>query len=266
MKSQQQRLVQLTPDDAWGGAGLLGVTIRLDNYAGAEERLIRVLEIDSKQSPAALAGLVPFHDYILGTTAETLQDVAQLGDILEENMDRVVELYVYNSQSDVVRSVALMPSLSWGGNGLLGAEVGTGYLHRFPAKAQDTIGASVERKVRYLGTAPTLKKRGSSGNSDAKLELEPQLEMEAPPSESEDSESENVSADKEQTPSRKSMSETERMFTTPSASDITDTPSSTAAEPASEVRTAPEQDAVTEHPPLDNTAAALFSGPPPSSS
>mmetsp|Transcript_5908 Transcript_5908/g.12443 ORF Transcript_5908/g.12443 Transcript_5908/m.12443 type:complete len:244 (-) Transcript_5908:6-737(-) len=148
MKSQQERIVHLIPDDTWGGAGLLGVTIRLDNYAGAEERLVRVLEIESPQAPAAMAGLVPFHDYILGSTSETLQDMAQLGAILEDNYDRVVELYVYNSQSDVVRTVALMPTTSWGGNGLLGAAVGTGYLHRFPAKVQETTGASVERKVR----------------------------------------------------------------------------------------------------------------------
>lgn len=40
-----------------------------------------------------------------------------------------------------------MPTTSWGG-GMLGGEVGTGYLHRLPHSCRGTIGSSVERKVR----------------------------------------------------------------------------------------------------------------------
>lgn len=36
----------MTPQREWGGKGLIGVTIRLDDYAGADERLIRVLSIE----------------------------------------------------------------------------------------------------------------------------------------------------------------------------------------------------------------------------
>jgi GRASP55/65 PDZ-like domain len=80
----------------------------------------------------------------------------------------VVELYVYNSDTDIVRVVALMPTYQWGeGLGLLGAEVGTGYLHRLPFKSRATEGSCVERKVRYV--------KGPTSNV---LENEPQLEME----------------------------------------------------------------------------------------
>jgi len=72
---------------------------------------------------------------------------------LRYHVDQVVELYVYNAESDVVRVVALMPTLSWGGHGLLGAEVGTGYLHRLPTTCRGTIGQSVERKVRIRKSA-----------------------------------------------------------------------------------------------------------------
>jgi hypothetical protein len=34
------------------GAGLLGVTIKLDDYGGADERMVRVLEVE-EHSPAA---------------------------------------------------------------------------------------------------------------------------------------------------------------------------------------------------------------------
>ena len=52
IKAQEKRVVHLVPRDDWGGAGLLGVTIRLDNYGGAEERMVRVLDVQP-HSPAA---------------------------------------------------------------------------------------------------------------------------------------------------------------------------------------------------------------------
>jgi GRASP55/65 PDZ-like domain len=178
--------VDLTPSDSWGGAGLLGVTIRLDNYAGAEERLIRVLEVEDK-SPAQVAGLIPFKDFLLGTTTTTLDSTDTLASLLYTHRDKIVELYVYNSDTDVVRVVALMPTLSWGGAGLLGAAVGTGYLHRLPSSTRNTEGSSVERKVRYVGVDTSNSSDGSGKttipalgtlSNKGLLELEPQLEME----------------------------------------------------------------------------------------
>lgn len=155
IKSNTQRLVKITPSTTWGGAGLLGVTIRLDSYGGAEDRLIRVLSVEHN-SPAAIAGLVPMKDYLLGTTSASFDSDEILAEVLMVHADRIVELYVYSSESDVVRVVTLMPTFSWGGKGLLGAEVGTGYLHRFPKSCRDTDGQSVERKVR-MGVRPTEK-------------------------------------------------------------------------------------------------------------
>jgi hypothetical protein len=153
IKSNSQRLVRITPSSTWGGAGLLGVTIRLDNYGGADERLIRVLSVEHN-SPAAIAGLVPESDYLLGTTSASFDSDQMLAEVLMVHSDRIVEIYVYSSESDMVRVVTLMPTLSWGGRGLLGAEVGTGYLHGFPASCRKTDGASVERKIR-MGVRPT---------------------------------------------------------------------------------------------------------------
>mmetsp|Transcript_25595 Transcript_25595/g.74043 ORF Transcript_25595/g.74043 Transcript_25595/m.74043 type:complete len:506 (-) Transcript_25595:709-2226(-) len=147
IKSQTQRIVKLTPSKNWGGTGLLGVTIRLDDYAEADERLIRVLSVEHN-SPAAIAGLDAEADYLLGTTTVSFDTDAALAGVLRQHVDKVVELYVYNTNSDVVRVVTLMPTTSWGGQGLLGAEVGTGYLHRLPHQCRGTLGSSVERKVR----------------------------------------------------------------------------------------------------------------------
>ena len=155
IKSNSQRLVKITPSSEWGGAGLLGVTIRLDNYGGADERLIRVLSVEHN-SPAAIAGLLPMTDYLLGTTSTSFETDSALAEVLMVHADRIVEVYVYSSETDLVRVVTLMPTLSWGGRGLLGAEIGTGYLHGFPKSCRNTDGASVERKVR-MGVRPTEK-------------------------------------------------------------------------------------------------------------
>ncbi|CAJ1951650.1 unnamed protein product [Cylindrotheca closterium] len=148
IKCQEKREVELIPNDDWPGAGLLGVTIRLDNYGGADERLIKVLSVEEK-SPASIAGLVPMRDFLLGTTIVSFASTDVLANTLNENYEEVVEIYVYNSESDIVRVVALMPTTKWRrGGGMLGAEVGTGYLHRLPHSCRTTVGQSVERKVR----------------------------------------------------------------------------------------------------------------------
>jgi hypothetical protein len=105
---------------------------------------------------------------------------------------------VYNCDTDVVRVVALLPTSSWGGRGLLGAAVGTGYLHRLPSRSRHTEGVSVERKVRYVGVdngvpslaaaaggpnrtaIPELGSAASNrgGRGGGFLVLEPELEME----------------------------------------------------------------------------------------
>lgn len=175
IKSNSQRLVKITPSSTWGGAGLLGVTIRLDNYGGADERLIRVLTVEHN-SPAAIAGLTPLTDYLLGTTSASFDSDEMLAEVLYVHIDRIVEIYVYSSESDVVRVVTLMPTNSWGGRGLLGAEVGTGYLHGFPKSVRQTDGRSVERKVR-MGVRPTQAAlEETEGDDSVKIE---QLENES---------------------------------------------------------------------------------------
>ena len=153
---------------------MLGVTIKLDNYGGADERLIRVLDV-AEGSPAAVAGLVKEKDFMLGTTTQNFNNTAILAAVLEENIDQVVEIYVYNADSDMVRVVALVPSSSWGGAGLLGAEVGTGYLHRLPNSCRSSIGQSVERKVRWTNAGSDA---GVAAGNATIIEMEPHLEME----------------------------------------------------------------------------------------
>lgn len=88
IKCQEKRQLELIPNDDWPGAGLLGVTIRLDDYGGADERLIKVLEVE-EHSPASIAGLVPMRDYLLGTTIVSFGSTDVLANTLNENYEEV---------------------------------------------------------------------------------------------------------------------------------------------------------------------------------
>ncbi|KAF3824384.1 hypothetical protein GH733_008669 [Mirounga leonina] len=64
-KTLELRETSVTPSNMWGGQGLLGVSIRFCSFDGANENVWHVLEVESN-SPAALAGLRPHSDYIIG--------------------------------------------------------------------------------------------------------------------------------------------------------------------------------------------------------
>lgn len=91
-----------------------------------------MLNIPSPLSPAYRAGLLPHSDYIIGTPSGTLRGESALGELVEDHLDRTLVLWVYNSEFDVVRTVDLVPTRGWGGEGALGAELGYGALHRLP--------------------------------------------------------------------------------------------------------------------------------------
>ena len=64
-----------------------------------------------------------------------------------------------------------MPTTSWGG-GMLGGEVGTGYLHRLPHSCRGTIGSSVERKVRAAESDQNKSEKVPVMESHLEMEIE----------------------------------------------------------------------------------------------
>lgn len=129
-KTMNIREVTLTPSGIWGGQGLLGVSIRFCSFEGANENIWHVLEVESN-SPAYLAGLRPFTDYIIGADS-ILSEQEDLFTLIESNEGKPLKLYVYNSETDASREVVLTPNSAWGGDGSLGCGIGYGYLHRIP--------------------------------------------------------------------------------------------------------------------------------------
>lgn len=84
-------------------------------------------------SPADVAGLLPYSDYVIGSPEGLLRGDAGLGELVEEFMNRPLRLYVYNHEYDVTRMVTITPAKNWGGEGALGCVLGYGALHRVPA-------------------------------------------------------------------------------------------------------------------------------------
>lgn len=108
--------------------------------------MCHVLDVES-ESPADLAGLIAEKDYLLGTAEKVFKNTDILFDELRDNIEKPVEFYVYNSDTDIVRVVTVMPNEQWGGEGILGASVAHGYLHCLPKECCNTTGVS--NKIAY---------------------------------------------------------------------------------------------------------------------
>lgn len=129
-KTLAVRETTVTPSTMWGGQGLLGVSIRFCSFEGANENVWHVLEVEPN-SPAALAGLRAYTDYIIGADA-VMTESEDLFSIIETNEGKELKLYVYNTDTDNCREVVITPNCDWGGEGSLGCGIGYGYLHRIP--------------------------------------------------------------------------------------------------------------------------------------
>merc|ERR1719342_686267 len=128
--SQTVREEFITPSTLWGGQGLLGVSIRFCSFEGANENGWHILDV-SPNSPAELAGLRQYSDYIIGADS-VLHESEGLFSLIEAHEGRPLKLYVYNTETDHCREVSITPNGAWGGEGSLGCGIGYGYLHRIP--------------------------------------------------------------------------------------------------------------------------------------
>ncbi|XP_016897816.1 Golgi reassembly-stacking protein 2-like isoform X2 [Cynoglossus semilaevis] len=147
-KTLQLRESTVTPSNLWGGQGLLGVSIRFCSFEGANENVWHVLEVEPN-SPAALAGLRPHTDYIIG--ADTVMNESEdLFSVIDSHDMKGLKLYVYNTDTDNCREVVITPNSSWGGEGSLGCGIGYGYLHRIPTRPFEE-----GRKISFPGSNPS---------------------------------------------------------------------------------------------------------------
>ncbi|OTF83452.1 Golgi reassembly-stacking protein-like protein, partial [Euroglyphus maynei] len=129
-KYQNVRQVDIVPTNNWNGQGLLGVSIRFASFENANENVWHVLDV-APNSPADIAGLKSYRDYIIGADS-FLQDNDDIFNLIQTYEGKPLKLFVYNVDTDSCREVTIVPNSNWGGSGLLGCDIGYGYLHRIP--------------------------------------------------------------------------------------------------------------------------------------
>ncbi|NWS70736.1 GORS1 protein, partial [Crotophaga sulcirostris] len=136
IKTMKIREVEVIPSNMWGGQGLLGASVRFCSFQGASEHVWHVLDVEPA-SPAALAGLQPYTDYIVGSD-QILQESEDFFSLIESHEGKPLKLMVYNTETDSIREVVVTPNGAWGGEGSLGCGIGYGYLHRIPTQSGGT--------------------------------------------------------------------------------------------------------------------------------
>ncbi|XP_012251383.1 Golgi reassembly-stacking protein 2 [Athalia rosae] len=151
-KTQSVRQSVIVPSMTWGGQGLLGVSIRFCSFEGANENVWHILEVHPS-SPAELAGLKSFTDYIIGADS-VLHESEDLFTLIEAHESRPLKLYVYNTNDDSCREVTITPNNTWGGEGSLGCGIGYGYLHRIPIRSIPTPATTVSTHA-YMSNTKT---------------------------------------------------------------------------------------------------------------
>ena len=118
-------------------SGSLGLTLQYTALSTVST-IWHILDVPAS-SPADIAGLLPYSDYILGTPEGILHGESGLGELVEDHIGRPLRLYVYNNEYDVTREVTIHPSRDWGGEGALGCVLGFGALHRLPAPLSEPV-------------------------------------------------------------------------------------------------------------------------------
>lgn len=151
-KTETFRETTIQPNMQWGGQGVLGVSIRFCKLKGINENVWHVLDV-YPNSPASAAGLRAFTDYIVGSTGLVFGDSDAFYTLINVASGRDIELFVYNSESDDVRTVVLRPNPKWGGAGSVGCDVGFGILHRIPTKKGSDSSLPVAAPVQALAAS-----------------------------------------------------------------------------------------------------------------
>lgn len=135
MLTRKIRKVIVTPSKNWGNNdSLLGAVMRYEEYVEAHERVYRIAQV-YPNSPAAEAGLIVGDDYLLGSPQTYYTDLQGLSTYLELTIDsslNKLDVWIYNSNSQTLRTTTIAPRRKWGGKGLLGCEFGLGVLNQLP--------------------------------------------------------------------------------------------------------------------------------------
>ncbi|KAF1988325.1 hypothetical protein K402DRAFT_392077 [Aulographum hederae CBS 113979] len=132
-------------------SGDLGLSLQWTPLSATED-VWHILDV-TPNSPADLAGLLPYGDYVIGSPEGMIKGEAGLGELVEEYLNRPLRLQIYNHEYNLLRPITITPSRTWGGAGALGCVLGFGALHRIPAPLSEPPNAPGE--VLFAGADST---------------------------------------------------------------------------------------------------------------
>nr|KAJ3422974.1 Golgi reassembly-stacking protein 2 [Polyrhizophydium stewartii] len=89
--------------------GFLGCSVRFCDFGGAADHIWHILAV-YPNSPAETAGLQAHTDFIVGTPNTSLHEKDDFFDLVKKHLRKPLQLYVYNSEMDMIREVLLVPS------------------------------------------------------------------------------------------------------------------------------------------------------------
>ncbi|KAF9339959.1 Golgi reassembly-stacking protein 2 [Linnemannia elongata] len=176
-REQAGRRVEMIPTRKWGDGkgGLIGCSIRFCMFDAVNDVVWHILDV-AQGSPAEKAGLCAHSDYVIGTPYGIMRGEGDLYDLVEDNIGEPLRLHVYNSETD---HIVIIPNEEWGGEGLLGCDVGYGYLHRLPRQGSMQHRGS-NGSPRKTPSLPTILE-GALQNASKKAESEEIQEQDLPP-------------------------------------------------------------------------------------
>ncbi|KAL8273138.1 hypothetical protein Esti_002896 [Eimeria stiedai] len=154
-RHRMNREVYIQPTRSASSLLQLGLSLQFCPFEVALCSPLRVLGV-LPNSPAEKAGLHAGEDYILGDDKGAFRGVSDLIMGAEEHLGSSLSLYVFNKETEQVRTVVLQPCDTWGGNGCLGCDVGSGFLHRVPfSKAAKDVDAAAANAAAAATAAAT---------------------------------------------------------------------------------------------------------------
>ncbi|PFH37865.1 gorasp2-prov protein [Besnoitia besnoiti] len=144
----------------------LGLSVSFADVSNVMSEGVRVLAV-APNSPAAHAGLVATQDWILADNQGVFRDLDDLVESVSASLKRHMQIFVFNAASETIREVFIVPNNDWGGEGSLGCELGSGYLHRLPFSRRALAGVTTSESHADLTASPS--PRASCPSADPRV-------------------------------------------------------------------------------------------------
>lgn len=103
--------------------------------------------------------MIAEQDYVIASPDLLLKSEEEFYELITQNTLRNIKLIVFNLKDEQLREIQIVPDFSWGGDGCLGCDVGSGMVHWIPKKSTGIINNNNVEKFAHnspINNAPVL--------------------------------------------------------------------------------------------------------------